>query len=213
MPHTRMDDLLRLNKDWAAARLKEDPEFFSTLENVQQPDYLWIGCSDSRVPANEIVGLKAGEMFVHRNIANVVPHSDLNCLAVIQFAVEVLQVSHIIVVGHYGCGGIRAAMENTDHGEIENWLAHIKDTYRQNYEEISAIEGKDKQADRLCELNVVTQVRNVAKTSIVQNVWRRGKKLKVHGWIYRLSDGILQDLNVDIDATDQLHEVFRIEPS
>jgi len=134
-------------------------------------------------------------------------------LAVIQFAVEVLQVSHIIVVGHYGCGGIRAAMENTDHGEIENWLAHIKDTYRQNYEEISAIEGKDKQADRLCELNVVTQVRNVAKTSIVQNVWRRGKKLKVHGWIYRLSDGILQDLNVDIDATDQLHEVFRIEPS
>ena len=150
-------------------------------------------------------------MFVHRNIANVVPHSDLNCLSVIQFAVEVLGVSHIIVTGHYGCGGIRAAMENTDHGEIDNWLAYIKDTYRQHYQEISAIPDKDSQTDRLCELNVMAQVRNVAKTSIVQNAWRRGKKLTVHGWVYRLSDGILHDLNVDVDATDQLHEVFQIK--
>jgi len=206
-----MDDLLRQNKDWAATRLEKDPEFFSTLEKVQKPDYLWIGCSDSRVPANEIVGLKPGEMFVHRNIANVVPHSDLNCLSVIQFAVEVLGVSHIIVAGHYGCGGIKAAMENIDHGEIDNWLAYIKDTYRQHYQEISAIPDYASQTDRLCELNVMVQVRNVAKTSIVQNAWRSGKKLTVHGWIYRLNDGILHDLNVDVDATDQLHEVFQIK--
>jgi len=211
MPHRTMDDLLRQNKDWAAARLDKDPEFFSTLEKVQKPDYLWIGCSDSRVPANEIVGLKPGEMFVHRNIANVVPHSDLNCLSVIQFAVEVLGVSHIIVAGHYGCGGIKAAMENIDHGEIDNWLAYIKDTYRQHYQEISAIPDYASQTDRLCELNVMVQVRNVAKTSIVQNAWRSGKKLTVHGWIYRLNDGILHDLNVDVDATDQLHEVFQIK--
>ena len=211
MPHRTLDDLLRQNKDWAAARLDKDPEFFSTLEKVQKPDYLWIGCSDSRVPANEIVGLKPGEMFVHRNIANVVPHSDLNCLSVIQFAVEVLGVSHIIVAGHYGCGGIKAAMENIDHGEIDNWLAYIKDTYRQHYQEISAIPDYASQTDRLCELNVMVQVRNVAKTSIVQNAWRRGKKLTVHGWIYRLNDGILHDLNVDVDATDQLHEVFQIK--
>lgn len=211
MPHRTMDDLLRQNKDWAATRLEKDPEFFSTLEKVQKPDYLWIGCSDSRVPANEIVGLKPGEMFVHRNIANVVPHSDLNCLSVIQFAVEVLGVSHIIVAGHYGCGGIKAAMENIDHGEIDNWLAYIKDTYRQHYQEISAIPDYASQTDRLCELNVMVQVRNVAKTSIVQNAWRSGKKLTVHGWIYRLNDGILHDLNVDVDATDQLHEVFQIK--
>ena len=211
MPHRTLDDLLRQNKDWAATRLEKDPEFFSTLEKVQKPDYLWIGCSDSRVPANEIVGLKPGEMFVHRNIANVVPHSDLNCLSVIQFAVEVLGVSHIIVAGHYGCGGIKAAMENIDHGEIDNWLAYIKDTYRQHYQEISAIPDYASQTDRLCELNVMVQVRNVAKTSIVQNAWRRGKKLTVHGWIYRLNDGILHDLNVDVDATDQLHEVFQIK--
>ncbi len=130
------DDLLKMNRDWAAEKLDQDPTFFTSLVNVQTPDYLWIGCSDSRVPANEIVGLKSGEMFVHRNIANVVPHSDLNCLSVIQYAVEVLKVSHIIVAGHYGCGGINAAMENVDHGEIDNWLAHIKDIYRNNYEEI-----------------------------------------------------------------------------
>ncbi len=211
MPHRTLEDLLRSNRDWAAARLEKNPEYFTSLEKVQKPDYLWIGCSDSRVPANQIVGLKPGEMFVHRNIANVVPHGDLNCLSVIQYAVEVLGVRHIIVAGHYGCGGIKAAMDNVPHGEIDNWLAYIKDIYRQHHEEINAISGADQQADRLCELNVMTQVRNVAKTSSVQNAWRKGKKLTVHGWIYRLNDGILRDLNVDIDATEQLHEVFRIE--
>jgi len=211
MPHSTIDDLLKQNKNWAAARLEKDPEFFTTLEKVQKPDYLWIGCSDSRVPANQILGLNPGEMFVHRNIANVVPHGDLSSLSVIQFAVEVLGVSHIIVAGHYGCGGVKAAMENTDHGGIDNWLANIKDVYRQHHQEVNAISGSDKQVDRLCELNVMAQVKNVAKTSIVQNAWRDGKKLTVHGWIYRLSDGILHDLNVDVDATEQLHEVFRIE--
>ncbi len=211
MPHRTLEDLLASNKQWAAAKLDKDPAFFSTLEKVQEPQYLWIGCSDSRVPANQIVGLKPGEMFVHRNIANVVPHGDLNCLAVIQFAVEVLGVRHIIVAGHYGCGGIKAAMDNTSHGEIDNWLAYIKDTYRLHFDEINAISDPAKQADRLCELNVMVQVRNVAKTSSVQNAWRQGKKLTVHGWIYRLGDGILHDLDVNIDATEQLHEVFRID--
>ncbi|MCP4182190.1 MAG: carbonic anhydrase [Hyphomicrobiales bacterium] len=211
MDHKTPAELLEMNKKWAAERLANDSEFFTSLVNVQTPDYLWIGCSDSRVPANEIVGLKSGEMFVHRNIANVVPHSDLNCLSVIQYAVEALEVSHIIVAGHYGCGGIKAAMDRTDHGEIDNWLAHIKDIYRQNYGEISAIDGRDKQADRLCELNVATQVRNVAKTVVVQKAWENGRSLKVHGWVYHLDDGILQDLKVGVDACDQLHTVFQIK--
>lgn len=211
MSDSALDNLLKKNKDWAGARLEDDPEFFSTLENVQKPDYLWIGCSDSRVPANQIVGLKPGEMFVHRNIANVVPHSDSNCLSVIQYAVQYLGVSHIIVAGHYGCGGVKAAMENANHGEIDNWLAYIKDIYRQHYEEINAIPDPARQVNRLCELNVMTQVRNVAKTSTVQTAWRQGKKLTVHGWIYRLSDGILCDLNVSVDASDQLHQVFRLD--
>lgn len=211
MRHRTPDDLLKMNRDWAAEKLDEDPEFFTSLVNVQKPEYLWIGCSDSRVPANEIVGLKAGEMFVHRNIANVVPHSDLNSLSVIQFAVEVLEVSHIIVAGHYGCGGIKAAMDNVELGEIDNWLAHIKDIYRNNYEEVSSISGAEAQANRLCELNVAIQVRNVAKTSIVQKAWKKGKKLKVHGWVYALDDGILHDLDVGVDSSDQLHKVFQIE--
>lgn len=213
MDHKSPVELLEMNKKWAADRLETDPEFFTSLVNVQQPDYLWIGCSDSRVPANEIVGLKPGEMFVHRNIANVVPHTDLNCLSVIQFAVEALGVSHIIVAGHYGCGGIKAAMDRTYHGEIDNWLAHIKDIYRQNYEEISAISDPDQQADRLCELNVAAQVRNVAKTAVVQKAWKNGRKLKVHGWVYHLDDGILHDLNVGMESSDQLHAVFQIEGS
>ncbi len=204
------DDLLEKNKAWAVAKVKEDPEFFARLCEVQNPGYLWIGCSDSRVPANEIVGLQSGEMFVHRNIANVIPHSDLNCLAVIQFAVEVLNVEHIIVTGHYGCGAVKAAMTTTDHGQIDNWLAHIKDVYLQHYGEITGIDDPAARVNRLCELNVAAQVRNVAKTSIVQNAWHCGKRLKVHGWIYNLRDGILHDLGVGIGATEQLHEVYRI---
>ena len=205
------ENLLKKNKDWAAAKVEDDPEFFSRLCEVQQPKYLWIGCSDSRVPANEIVGLQPGEMFVHRNIANVVPHSDMNCLAVIQFALEVLNVEHIIVTGHYGCGGIKAAMSDGDHGQIDNWLAHIKDVHREHYDEITAIGDPAKQVDRLCELNVGTQVRNVGMTSIVQGAWRRGKRLEVHGWIYSLTDGVLNDLGFGISDRRQLHEAFRTE--
>ena len=210
MNEKNLEYLLENNRVWAASKVEGDHDFFTRLSEVQNPRYLWIGCSDSRVPANEIVGLQPGEMFVHRNIANVVPHSDLNCLAVIQFAVEVLNVRHIIVTGHYGCGGIRAAMENKDHGQIENWLAHIKDIYCRHYEEIMGVDGPDAQANRLCELNVAAQVRNVAKTSIVQNAWRNGKELQVHGWIYSLRDGILHDLKVGISAAGQLHQAYRI---
>jgi carbonic anhydrase len=205
-----LEHLLENNRAWSDSKIEADPEFFTRLSQVQSPEYLWIGCSDSRVPANEIVGLQPGEMFVHRNIANVVPHSDLNCLAVIQFAVEVLDVRHIIVTGHYGCGGIRAAMENVDHGQIENWLAHIKNIYSRHYEEITGLADLEARANRLCELNVAAQVRNVAKTSIVQNAWKNNKELQIHGWIYSLQDGVLHDLKVGIDAAGQLHPAYRI---
>ncbi len=205
-----LEDLFENNRVWADSKTRMDRDYFTRLCEMQNPDYLWIGCSDSRVPANEIVGLQPGELFVHRNVANVVPHSDLNCLSVIQFAVEALNVRHIIVTGHYGCGGIRAAMENRDHGQIENWLAHIKDIYSLHYDEIMAIDDPEARADRLCELNVATQVRNVAKTSIVQNAWKQGKKLKIHGWVYSLTDGILHDLNVSIESAGQFHPVYRI---
>ncbi|MFQ5534309.1 MAG: carbonate dehydratase [Sphingomonadales bacterium] len=205
-----LEYLLENNRVWAASKVKGDRDFFTRLCDVQSPNYLWIGCSDSRVPANEIVGLQPGEMFVHRNIANVVPRGDLNCLAVIQFAVEVLNVQHIIVTGHYGCGGVRAAMENKDHGQIENWLAHIKTVYRQHYDEITAIDDPEAQANRLCELNVAAQVRNVAKTSIVQNAWRNGKELQVDGWIYSIRDGILHDMKVGVSSAEQLHQAYRI---
>ncbi len=204
-------DLLAANKTWAIKKTEIDAGFFKRLSAVQQPKYLWIGCSDSRVPANEIVDLQPGEMFVHRNIANVVPHSDMNSLAVIQYAVEILEVEHIIVTGHYGCGGIKAAMSNTDHGQIDNWLAHIKDIYHAHDDEFKVLsEGQDRE-DRLCELNVMAGVRNVAKTSIVQGAWRRGQKVMVHGWVYSLTDGVLHDLNVGLAATADLHPAYRIE--
>ncbi len=210
MGNNQLAALLDRNKAWAAAKVAEDADYFMRLSAVQKPEYLWIGCSDSRVPANEIVGLRPGELFVHRNIANVVPHSDLNCLAVIQFAVEVLNVRHIIVAGHYGCGGVKAAMGNKDHGQIDNWLAHIKDIYFQNYQEIMDIDDPEARTNRLCELNVATQVRNVAKTSIVQNAWRIGKELQVHGWICNIKTGTLHDLKVGISAVEHLHRAFRI---
>ena len=205
------DDLLAANKIWVAKKLQTEAEFFKRLSLVQQPKILWIGCSDSRVPANEIVGLQPGEMFVHRNVANVVPHSDMNALAVIQYAVEMLSIEHIIVTGHYGCAGIRAALSDTDHGQIDNWLAHIKDVIHAHDEEISALKGVQAREDRLCELNVMTQVRNVAKTSIVQKAWRGGAALTVHGWIYRLADGVLHDLDIGLSATSDLHPAYRIE--
>jgi len=193
------------NLAWATAIKEKDPEFFSTLSRQQAPEYLWIGCSDSRVPANQIVNLPPGEVFVHRNIANVVVHSDLNCLSVIQFAVEVLKVKHIIVCGHYGCGGVKAAMENQAHGLIDNWLHHIKDVSRFNAEKLKGLEP-DKEFDLLCELNVIEQVKNVCNTTVVKNAWKQGAELSVHGWIYNIENGILKDLDMCITSDQQLNK-------
>lgn len=184
------------NREWAEKIAKEKPGFFKQLSEQQAPKYLWIGCSDSRVPANEIINLPPGEVFVHRNVANIVGHTDFNCLSVIQYAVEVLKVQHIIVCGHYGCGGVTAAMESKAHGLIDNWLQHIRDIYRSHNEQLKAIEDPIARKDRLCELNVIEQVANVCNTTIVSNAWESGQKLHVHGWIYRLEDGILRDLDV-----------------
>ncbi len=182
------------NRDWATAIKEQDPDFFIRLSKLQSPEYLWIGCADSRVPANQITKLQPGEVFVHRNIANVVVHTDLNCLSVLQFAVEVLEVKHIIICGHYGCGGVKAAMEDKQHGLIDNWLRHVKDVIRFNQEEFDQT-PKARRLDLLCELNVKEQVKNVCNTTIVQNALKRGKKLSVHGWIYSIKNGILKDLD------------------
>lgn len=193
--HT-LRQLLANNKNWAERINREDPSFFEQLSEQQNPQYLWIGCADSRVPANEIISLPPGEVFVHRNIANVVVHTDLNCLSVIQYAVDVLEVEDIIVCGHYGCGGVKAALETEEHGLIDNWLRHIRDVDRFHRAELNEIEDPTLRRDRLCELNVMEQVTNVSQTTMVQQAWKRGQKLAVHGWIYRLNDGILKDLGV-----------------
>lgn len=187
------------NQKWAKGILKEDPDFFAKLSQQQAPEILWIGCSDSRVPANEIINLPPGEVFVHRNIANVVVHTDLNCLSVIQFAVDVLKVKHIIVCGHYGCGGIKASMEDKNHGLIDNWLRHIKDVSRFNAEQLNNTD-EDKKFDLLCELNVTEQVKNVANTTIVKKAWKKGAELSIHGWIYGIDNGIIKDLNTTISG-------------
>ena len=194
-----LEHLIDNNKAWATAIKEKDPDFFSRLSKQQAPEYLWIGCSDSRVPANQIIDLQPGEVFVHRNIANVVVHTDLNCLSVIQFAVEVLQVKHVIVCGHYGCGGIKAALEDQEHGLIDNWLRHIKDVVRFNAEAFENI-GHQQQLDLLCELNVKEQVRNICNTSIVQQAWKKGRELSVHGWIYSIENGIIKDLDTCVSA-------------
>jgi carbonic anhydrase len=183
------------NRAWAQRITRADPAFFDKLARQQSPQYLWIGCSDSRVPANEIVDLLPGELFVHRNIANVVVHTDLNCLSVIQFAVGVLKVRHIIVCGHYGCSGVRAAMMKERHGLADNWLRHVQDVEHQHEEELKGV-PENQRIDRLCELNVVDQVSNVCRTSIIEDAWARGQPLSVHGWIYGINDGLLRDLNV-----------------
>ena len=172
------------------------PDFFAQLSRQQTPDYLWIGCSDSRVPANEIVGLMPGELFVHRNVANVVVHSDLNCLSVMQYAVDVLKVGHIIVCGHYGCGGVQAALRNDKLGLIDNWLRHVQDVQHKHRRQLAGIPDESLRLDRMCELNVIAQVVNVCQTTIVQDAWARGQQLTVHGWIYRLQDGLLRDLGI-----------------
>ena len=193
-----VDKLLDNNRAWAADRVQRDPGFFSRLEKIQAPEFLWIGCSDSRVPANEIVGLDPGELFVHRNVANVVVHTDLNCLSVLQFAVDVLKVKHVIVCGHYGCGGIQAAMDKQSHGLIDNWLRHVQDVERDYEDELALIADQQARENRLCELNVAEQVRNVARTTIVQDAWRRGHDVELHGWIYGLKDGLITDLGVTV---------------
>lgn len=202
--------LFENNKKWAKETTKQDPNFFTTLSKQQSPQYLWIGCSDSRVPANQIVGLLPGEIAVHRNIANVVVHTDLNCLAVIQYAVDVLGVNHIIVCGHYGCGGIKAALDNKKHGLIDNWLRHIKDVYRMHQNKIDIHSSDEKRADELCELNVIEQVANVCHTTIIQKAWNKGKDLTVHGWIYSLKDGLIKDLGVSVSCNEQINSIYII---
>jgi len=198
-----LKELFSKNREWASKVTAEDPDFFSTLSKQQNPEYLWIGCADSRVPANQIIDLLPGEVFVHRNIANVVVHTDLNCLSVIQFAGDVLKVKHIMVVGHYGCGGIKAAMGSEEHGMIDNWLGHIKDVYRLHKQEIDEIEDEHSRFDRMCELNVVEQVSNVCQSSIVKNAWRIGQELHVHGWCYSLENGHIKDLEVTVSNAEE----------
>ncbi len=205
-----LESLFDNNRQWAEKIKKTNPDFFSRLSKRQNPQYLWIGCSDSRVPASEIVGLAPGELFVHRNIANVVIHTDLNCLSVIQYAVEVLKIKHIIVCGHYGCGGIKAAIEKNAHGLIDNWLRHIKDVYRLYHTQIDAIESEKERFDLLCELNVIEQVANICHTTIVQNAWKAGQELAVHGWIYNLEDGLIRDLDVYASDPEKLFHAHRM---
>jgi carbonic anhydrase len=190
-------ELFERNRAWAAAMVAAEPDFFTGLADRQTPRYLWIGCSDSRVPANQIVGLAPGEVFVHRNVANVVVHTDLNCLSVIQYAVDVLRVEHVIVCGHYGCGGVGATLHGARYGLIDNWLRHVEDVAEKHADELDSID-EERRFDRLCELNVVEQVVNVSQTTIVEDAWARGQELTVHGVVYGLEDGLLRDLGVSV---------------
>ena len=199
------------NRAWAAARTERDPAFFERLSAIQRPALLWIGCSDSRVSPNELIGRDPGEVFVHRNVANVVVHTDMNCLSVLQYGVEVLGVRHVVVCGHYGCGGVLASLQPTPLGLIDNWLRHIRDVHMAHRRELDAIVDEEARADRLCELNVAEQVANVCHTTIVQDAWRRGCELAVHGWIFSLADGLLRDLDLCIEGPDQIPSVFRME--
>lgn len=206
MPKIRQ--LIENNSAWAARMLKQDPEFFDKLVAQQSPEYLWIGCSDSRVPANQVVGMAPGELFVHRNVANQVIQTDFNCLSVVQYAVETLKVKHILVVGHYGCGGVRAATESCSHGLVDHWLFPIKDIYRENHDELEAIESEKERIDRLCELNVIEQVRNLAKTTIIQQAWDRGQELTIHGWVYSIEDGLVRDMDVTVRDRESLERIY-----
>jgi len=206
-----LKNLFENNRKWAEEVKKSDPDFFLNLSKQQNPEYLWVGCSDSRVPANEIVGMLPGEVFVHRNIANLVIHTDLNCLSVIQYAVEILKVKHIIVCGHYGCGGIQAAMENKEHGLIDNWLRNIKDVHRYHQDKIDSLQNEKEKLNLLCELNVIEQVANICHTTIVQSAWKSGQELAVHGWVYGIEDGILKDLNICATNLDEISQTHRIK--
>ena len=203
--------LLDNNKVWVSKNLEKDPDFFNRLANGQQPPLLWIGCSDSRVPANEIIGAQPGEVFVHRNIANMVIHTDMSMLSVLDYAVNILNVKHIIVCGHYGCGGVQAAMGNKQIGLIDNWIRHIKDVYRHHATELNAIDGEKDRFNRFVELNVAEQVFDLAKTSIVQGAWKKKKELHIHGWVYDIADGLINDLEVTIRNNETLGEVYKLD--
>lgn len=204
---SQLQDLIQKNREWSEATRREKPDFFLKLSEQQSPEYLWIGCADSRVPANQIVDLLPGELFVHRNVANVVVPSDLNCLSVVQYAVEVLKVKHIMVVGHYGCGGVRAALEDTRLGLIESWLRHIKDVRDKHYTLIELF-PEEERVDLLCELNVLEQVIHVCQTAPVRDAWERGQDLTVHGWCYGLSNGLVNDLQITVENTAQIHDTY-----
>jgi len=204
-------ELLENNKKWVVKMLDKDPQFFERLSHGQQPPILWIGCADSRVPANEIIGAQPGEVFVHRNIANMVLHTDMSMLSVLDYAINVLKVSHVIVCGHYGCGGVQAAMTNKHLGLIDNWIRHIKDVYRFHQDELNAIEDEGKRFNRFVELNVKEQVLDLAKTSIIQNAWEQKQKIHIHGWVYDIHDGIINDLNVSIKNNESLSQVYQLD--
>ena len=203
--------LFENNENWAIGKTNQNPRYFKDLAQDQDPHYLWIGCSDSRVPANEIVGLEPGELLVHRNVANIFPHTDFNCLSVLEFAVSVLHVKHVIVCGHYGCGGVKAAMDDHHLGLIDNWLRHIRDVYSRSKDELDAISDLKKRHNRLAELNVIQQVMNVCHTTIVQEAWSRKASLNIHGWIYDIESGRLKDLNCCFSSIDQLESIYRVQ--
>lgn len=204
--HDDLTVLFNNNSQWAESMVKKDADFFKKLVAQQSPEYLWIGCSDSRVPANEIVGLAPGELFVHRNVANVVVHTDLNCLSVLQFAIEVLGVKHVIVCGHYGCSGVHAALAKRRIGLADNWLRHVQDVHQKHERYLGDVLPTREKQDRLCELNVIEQVANICQTTIVQDAWERGQNLTIHGWIYGLQDGRLRDLGVTIGETQEVSD-------
>lgn len=206
-----LDHLLEKNADWSRARITEDPDFFQKLVNQQSPDYLWIGCSDSRVPANDIVGLMPGELFVHRNVANIVYAPDLNCLSVVDYAVRILRVRHVIVCGHYGCGGVRAAMDRQHHGLIDHWLTSIKDVYLKNKDAIDLLPDEATRLNRMCELNVISQVQSLSHTPVVQAAWLRGQVLNLHGWVYGLEDGRIKDLKVSVSGISAVDPTYRYD--
>jgi len=204
----RLDQLLERNQEWAREMIAEDAEYFSRLVAQQNPEYLWIGCSDSRVPANQIVDLAPGEVFVHRNVANLVVHTDLNCLSVLQYAVDVLRVKHILVVGHYGCGGIKASLNDLRLGLVDNWLRHVQDVRDKHRDQLATIDDDKAKVDRLCELNVVEQVVNIAQTTVMKDAWQRGQPVTVHGWCYGLQDGLVRDLDMSIGRERDLRDAY-----
>lgn len=205
--------LFQNNNDWVTSRTAKDPDYFKRMANSQDPKYLWIGCSDSRVVANEIVGLEAGELFVHRNVGNLVPNTDFNCLSVLEYSVDLLKIQHVIVCGHYGCGGVKAAMEDHQLGLVDNWLRNIRDVYARFKEGLEKISDEKERFDRLVELNVMQQVLNVCHTTIVQGAWMRGQPLWIHGWVYDLETGMLKDLDCCVSSIDQLEAIYRIRSS